>query len=103
MEIKHIVMWRGAGTTAEERNTNCLTIQAAFEGLRGRIPGLQELEVGIDTTRIDCACDVVLVTRFQDAQSLERYAKHPEHLRVRRELGDIRTERCQVDYPVQPS
>ena len=103
MEMKHIVMWRVAGTTNAERSANCSTIRNAFEGLRGRIPGLLELEVGIDTSRIDYACDVVLYTRFRDAQSLEGYAAHPEHLRVKRELGDIRTRRHQVDYGVLPT
>ena len=98
MEMKHIVMWRITGATPAERSANCIAIRDAFEGLRGRIPGLLELEVGIDTSRIDYACDVVLCTRFRDASSLEAYATHPEHLRVRRELGDIRTERYQVDY-----
>lgn len=101
MEIKHIVMWRVAATTPAERSAHCITIRDAFEGLRGQIPGLQELEVGIDTSRIDYACDVVLYTRFRDARSLEAYATHPEHLRVKRELGDLRTERYQVDYSAQ--
>lgn len=98
MEVGHIVMWRVAGATAAERSRNCMTIRNAFEGLRDRIPGLLELEVGIDTSRVDYACDVALYTRFRDAQSLEGYATHPEHLRVKRELGNIRTERYQVDY-----
>lgn len=103
MEVKHIVMWRVAGATSAQRSANCIAIRDAFEGLRGRIPGLQELEVGIDTSHIDYACDVVLCTRFRDASSLEAYATHPEHLRVKRELGDIRTERYQVDYTLLSS
>lgn len=100
MQIRHIVMWRVAGATAAERSVNCSTVRDAFLGLRGTIPGLQELEVGIDTSRVDYACDVVLCTLFQDSQSLEDYATHPEHLRVKRELGDIRITRHQVDYPL---
>ncbi|MFS2204688.1 Dabb family protein [Variovorax sp. Varisp36] len=103
MEIKHIVMWRVAGASAAERSANCIAVRDAFEGLRGRIPGLLELEVGIDVSRIDYACDVVLCTRFRDARSLEDYATHPEHLRVKRELGSIRTERHQVDYACLPA
>jgi len=40
----------------------------------------------------------VLYTEFDDQQSLDAYASHPEHLRVRKELGDMRTARYQVDY-----
>ena len=60
MEIKHIVMWRVVGATAAERDANCATVRTAFEGLRGDVPGLLELEVGIDRSRVDYACDVVL-------------------------------------------
>jgi len=58
------------------------------------------LRFGIEISRVDYACDVVLCTLFQDSQSLEDYATHPEHLRVKRELGDIRITRHQVDYPL---
>lgn len=96
--IKHIVMWtvRGDDTAARERNIALLKTE--FESLRGRIPGLLHLEVGVDESRIDYACDVVLCTEFDSRQALLDYAEHPEHLRVRRTLGDMRTSRHQVDY-----
>lgn len=103
MTVTHIVMWRVAGETVAERKANCDAVRSAFEGLRGRIPGLIELEVGVDSSRVDYACDVVLFTRFHDAASLEAYAVHPEHLRVKKELGTIRTERYQVDYGLAQS
>ena len=101
MEVGHIVMWRVAGATAAERSRNCMTIRNAFEGLRDRIPGLLELEVGIDTSRVDYACDVVLFSEFTDHAALAAYATHPEHLRVREALGDLRIGRFQVDYPIK--
>jgi quinol monooxygenase YgiN len=68
--------------------------------LRGRIPGLLQLEVGVDTSGVDYACDVVLVSDFESQAALDAYASHPEHLRVRKELGELRTARHQVDYAV---
>ena len=100
--LKHIVMWNLRGESAEEKRQSAQFLKSRFEGLIGMIPGLQHLEVGLDTSGVDYACDVVLCTRFRDAQSLEGYATHLEHLRVKRELGDIRTERYQVDYGVSP-
>lgn len=97
--IRHIVMWRVGGDTPEERAMARLKVKAAFEGLRGRIDGMTQLEVGLDVSDVDYACDVVLVTEFRDAAALEAYASDPEHLRVRRELGNIRIARFQVDYP----
>lgn len=96
--IRHLVMWRVAGDTPAERLAASNLVKTSFEGLRGRIPGLLHLEVGLDHSRVDYACDVVLVTEFDSQEALEAYASHPEHLRVRNELGDLRTARFQVDY-----
>ena len=100
--IKHIVMWNVRGDDADARARNLALLKTEFESLRGRIPGLLHLEIGIDDSRIDYACDVVLVTEFESRQALADYAQHPEHLRVRGVLGDLRSARHQVDYEVQP-
>lgn len=98
--IRHIVMWNVRGDDAAARAANARRVKAEFESLRGRVPGLLHLEIGLDESRIDYACDVVLVTDFATRQALRDYAEHPEHLRVRRALGDLRTARHQVDYEV---
>ena len=100
--IKHIVMWNVRGDDAASRAHNLALVKAQFESLRGRIPGLLHLEVGIDDSRIDYACDAVLVSEFASRDALAAYAEHPEHLRVRRALGDLRSARHQVDYEVHP-
>ena len=99
--IRHIVMWRLRGETAEERSAARLKVKTLFEGLKGRIDGLTRIEVGLDISDVDYACDVVLVSEFADSASLKAYATHPEHLRVREELGDLRIARFQVDYKIE--
>ncbi|GGF71636.1 stress responsive protein [Azorhizobium oxalatiphilum] len=98
--IRHIVMWRVSGNTREERDAARLKVKTAFEGLRGRIDGMTHVEVGLDMSDVDYACDVVLVSEFETPADLEAYATHPEHLRVRQELADLRIARFQVDYLV---
>lgn len=98
--IKHIVMWNLAGDTLERNRQACLLLKERFEGLAGLIPGLLKIEVGVDVSRIDYACDVVLYSEFDSNEALAAYATHPEHLRVRRELADSRIARHQVDYAV---
>lgn len=100
--IKHIVMWNVRADTPAQRAQNLALLQASFESLRGRIPGLLHLEVGLDASRIDYACDVVLYTEFESQAALDGYATHPEHLRVKAELGSMRIARHQVDYAVPP-
>ena len=96
--IKHSVMWNVRGQNAEEKALGIARLKLAFEGLRDKIPGLQHLEIGVDTSAVDYACDVVLYSEFESQQALDAYAVHPEHLRVRNELEGLRIARHQVDY-----
>jgi len=96
--IRHIVMWKVRAGTPEERQENIECVRLGFEGLKGRIAGLLHLEIGVDNSRVDYACDLVLYSEFESQAALNAYASHPEHLRLRDELVGIRIERHQVDY-----
>jgi len=96
--IRHIVMWKVRAGTPGERQENIERVRLGFEGLKGRIPGLLHLEIGVDNSRVDYACDLVLYSEFGSQAALNAYASHPEHLRLRDELVGIRIERHQVDY-----
>lgn len=96
--VKHIVMWNVRGGDAREKALGIARLKQAFEGLRDKIPGLRHLEIGVDTSAVDYACDVVLYSEFESQQALDAYAVHPEHLRVRKELEGLRIARHQVDY-----
>ena len=96
--IRHIVMWDLRGDTPGEKAANVELVRRSFHGLRGRVPGLLRIEVGVDTSGADYACDVVLFSEFESQDALDAYATHPEHLRVKQALGDLRIARHQVDY-----
>lgn len=100
--IKHIVMWNLKGETPDEKARAVRTLQSAFEGLAGKIPGLLHMEIGVDTSKVDYACDVVLYSEFESPDALAAYAVHAEHIRVKQDLGDVRIARHQVDYEVIP-
>ena len=100
--IKHIVMWNLRGDTDQAKARAIEVLKRSFESLRGRIPGLLHLEIGVDSSRIDYACDVVLYSEFESQAALDAYAVHPEHQRVKQELADLRIARHQVDYRVEP-
>jgi hypothetical protein len=95
-------MWNLRGETAQAKSQAVNLLKSSFESLRGRIPGLLHLEVGVDSSRIDYACDVVLYSEFESQAALDAYASHPEHLRVKQELSDMRIARHQVDYLAEP-
>jgi quinol monooxygenase YgiN len=96
--VKHIVMWNMKGANPGEKNASIQQLRTAFEGIRGKIPGMMHLEIGVDHSHVDYACDVVLYSEFESQQALDAYATHPEHLRVRNELEGLRIARHQVDY-----
>ncbi len=98
--IKHIVMWNVSGDLPEQKVSAAKIVKRKFEGLRGKIPGLLELEIGIDESNVDYACDVVLYSVFESSQALADYASNPHHIKVREELGSMRIARYQVDYRI---
>lgn len=99
--IRHIVMWNVAGDTPAVKQDNICRLRESFCSLRGRIPGLRHLEIGEDSSGVEYACDVVLYSEFETQAALDAYAHHPEHLRVKAELGGMRIARHQVDYVVE--
>jgi quinol monooxygenase YgiN len=96
--IRHIVMWNLRGDTPHQKTAASSLVKQVFEGLRGKIPGLLHIEIGIDSSRVGYACDVVLYSEFESQQALDAYANHPEHLRAKEALGELRIARHQVDY-----
>ena len=94
--IRHVVMWKVAGRSADESEAR-RRVQAAFEGLRGRIPGMTRVEIGADVSGVDYACDLGAGGGLRIGRGAARYAT-PAHARVREELAGLRIARHQVDY-----
>jgi hypothetical protein len=99
--IKHIVFWRlkdfAEGTAKQE---NAQKVKTMLEEMRGKIPGMLKLEVGLDFERSESASDIALYTEFDTRASLDAYQSHPLHMKVKEFLPLVRTERRVVDYEV---
>ena len=100
--IKRIVLWRVRGETSDQRARNAREIKTTLESLRGKIPGLISIEVGVNFNASEDASDVVLIVEFQDQAALARYKSHPEHEKIIPVVGALRTERRVVDYEAAP-
>ncbi len=98
--IKHIVMWKVAGNTKEDKEESIRKVKSAFDGIVGVIPGLKSVEIGVDISEIDYACDVVLYSEFESHEALKNYAVHPAHQKIKESLAGVRVTRYQVDYAV---
>lgn len=98
--MRHIVMWNVGGISAETKKQNIQLLKDSFEKLKGQIPGMLCLEIGIDESGVDYACDVLLYSEFESSEALAAYSTHPAHLRAKAAVGDIRTAKHQVDYQI---
>jgi len=97
--VKHLVLWKlkpeAHGQSAAE---NARAIKEKLERLRGRVPGLLRIEVGLDFSRTDSSSDLALYAEFESRAALEAYQAHPEHKAVMPFILEARSERRLVDY-----
>ena len=98
--IKHVVMWRVRGTSAEERRDQAEKIRTALESLRGNIPGMSSLQVGIGSGGDEQFGDVVLISTHDDWAALKAYQVHPAHVEAARVIAAARIERRVLDFEV---
>ena len=95
--VKHIVMWRFKDGVSE---ADKLEMKRQLEALKGVVPTLIDIEVGLDVAGKDASMDMALYSEFASMDDLEAYAVHPEHLKV---VGFVKTlvcERAVVDYEI---
>ncbi len=99
--VKHIVCFKlkdhAEGASKDE---NARMLKSKIEGLRGQIPGLRELEVGLNFEPSDAAYDLVLYATFPSREALAAYQVHPAHVAVAQLIRKVRDARVVVDYEV---
>lgn len=95
--IKHIVMWKFKDNVPE---TDRLEMKRQLESLKGVVPSLLTIEVGLDIVGSDASKDMVLYSEFNSLDDLQAYAGHPEHLKVVEFVKPLVCERAVVDYEV---
>lgn len=99
--LKHVVMWRFVdGAEGKSREEHARWMKEHLEALVGVVPEIRALEVGIDCNRGAAAYDAVLITLFDDEESLKRYKQHPAHLAVSNYCKQVREQRTVVDFEV---
>ena len=95
--IKHIVMWKFKDDVAE---ADKLEMKRQLESLKGVVPSLLQIEIGMDIVGTDQSKDMVLTTLFNSLSDLQAYADHPAHLQVGAFIKPLVCERAVVDYEV---
>ncbi len=95
--IKHIVMWKFKDEVAE---ADKLEMKRQLESLKGVVPSLVDIEIGMDVVGTGASKDMVLCALFHSLSDLQAYADHPEHRKVVEFVKPLVCERAVVDYPV---
>ena len=93
-------MWRLRGNSAEERREQAEKVRAALEGLRGNIPGMSSLEVGIGVGGDEQLADVVRISTHDDWAARKGYQVHPAHVEAARVVASFRIERRVLDFEI---
>ena len=66
----------------EEKASVKAGIKEGLEGLKGRIPGLLDIQVHAEKRLETSTADLMLDSSFEDEESLKGYAIHPAHVAV---------------------
>lgn len=97
--LRHIVMFRLKDEAlGRSKAENALKIKLELESLRGRIPEIRALEVGINVNHLPGEWDLVLVSEFDDLEAMKRYQAHPEHVKAGEFISQVRSDRAFADY-----
>ena len=99
--VKHIVAWRLKDSAhGNTKAANARLIREKLEALRGQIPGLLHIEVGIDFSATETSADIVLLTEFESREALAAYYPHPAHQAVSSFVREAVAERRLIDYEI---
>lgn len=78
--VKHIILWKlKDGISDAEKSEIKKNAKNALEGLNGKIDGLLEIHLRTEALPSSNA-DMMLISCFDNAESLAGYQKHPLHL-----------------------
>jgi len=81
--VKYLVMFKLKDLAeGASKSENAKRVKVYLESLKEKIPQIKSMEVGINLTESDIAYDVVLVSEFDDRETLSIYQKHEEHMKV---------------------
>lgn len=97
--LKHIVMWKlkpeAEGKTKAE---NAKWLKEHLEALVGIVPEIRSVQVGINVKESESAYDAVLISTFDDKESLEAYKVNPAHIAISNYCRKVRNSRVEVDF-----
>ncbi|VVB85403.1 Stress responsive A/B Barrel Domain protein [uncultured archaeon] len=92
--IIHIVLFKLKDRSAK----NVQKARDVLLGMKGKIPQLRHLEVGIDVLHSERSYDLALVTKFDSMEEMKTYQANPVHVEVSKYMTSVRESAVTVDY-----
>ncbi len=94
--IRHIVLFK----IKDEFKDEIPQLVKNFEGMKGRVEGLLELEAGADILHSERSYDLALITVFEDRAAFDAYQTHPAHLPVKKRMHEVRIASVACDFEI---
>ncbi|WP_438445802.1 Dabb family protein [Gorillibacterium sp. sgz5001074] len=94
--LRHVVFFKLKNPTPEvlQETKNVLL------GMKGKIPEILDIEVGIDVVRSERSYDVALITTFESLEAMNAYQVNPVHVEVGKYIAGVRESAFAVDFEV---
>lgn len=93
--VVHIVTFK---FKEENKSANIIQAKQMLEELMGAVPTLRSMDVGLNFANEERAMDLSIITTFESKDGLEKYAVHPEHLKVVEFIKSVVEYSKVVDY-----
>jgi hypothetical protein len=93
--IKHIVLFKFKADANERDRQQAI---ADLRALPGKIDVIREYEVGEDVLRSARSWDMVIVSAFDNLETLDIYQRHDAHTEVASRLATMKEAIAAVDY-----
>jgi hypothetical protein len=98
MTLRHVVTWKVAGDTQQERDRIKAELRDRLMTLPPQIDVIGRFEVGVNGLGAADNFDVVLISEFDDEDALHAYIEHPVHQEVVAFVRANTVNRSGVDY-----
>ncbi len=99
--ITHIVLFKLQEFPSGEKEAICLELKLKLEALATEIPEVVSMQAGINMLHPEKNYDLMLVSRFRNADDLETYRVHPAHQRVVARIHQVVASRAPIDVELE--
>lgn len=96
--IRHAIMWKFKPSDGKTPKEIAEDIKERYEAMLGLVPGLKNVEVGINRNESATAYDAILITDFSDWEGLAAYKADPMRDEVSKYVAERVDVRARVEY-----